>query len=55
MLLAPLRHLLVGVAPDDPLALVVASAVVGAVTVTAMWLPARRAAAADPLEALRAE
>ena len=49
------RHLLVGVAPDDPLALVVASAVVGAVTVTAMWLPARRAAAADPLEALRAE
>jgi ABC-type antimicrobial peptide transport system permease subunit len=49
------RHLLVGVAPDDPLALVLASGVVAAVTVASIWLPARRAAEADPLEAIRAE
>ena len=49
------RHLLVGVAPDDPLALLAASGVVGAVTVASIWLPAHRAAAADPLEAIRAE
>ena len=48
-------HLLVGVAPHDAPAL---SGVVGvcvAAAALASWMPARRAADADPIEALRAE
>jgi putative ABC transport system permease protein len=48
-------HLLVGVVPHDPLALSGAVAVCAAATTLASWMPARRAADADPIEALRAE
>ena len=47
--------LLVGVPPHDPLALFSAAAIALAVGLTACWWPSRRAAAADPVEALRAE
>jgi ABC-type lipoprotein release transport system permease subunit len=39
----------------DPFAFAAASAVFVAITLTASWLPARRAAAANPVDALRNE
>ena len=48
-------HLLVGVVPHDPLALSVAAALCAAAAALASWMPARRAADADPIEALRSE
>ena len=44
-----------GVPPRDPLTYIVGAALLGAVALLATWLPARRAAALDPLRALRAE
>ena len=41
------------VAPHDPLAITVASLTMATVTLVAAWLPARRAARANPLVALR--
>jgi len=46
---------LVGVPPHDPIALLTSTAVAFGVGLTACWWPSRRAAAADPVEALRAE
>jgi ABC-type antimicrobial peptide transport system permease subunit len=48
-------HLLVGVVPHDPLALSAAAALCAAAAALASWMPARRAADADPIEALRSE
>ena len=48
-----LRGLLYGVTPTDPLALAATCIVLFAAAVLASWLPARRAAAMDPMEALR--
>ncbi len=48
-------HLLVGVDSHDPLALTAAAGLAAAAGVLASWIPARRAADADPLEALRSE
>jgi predicted lysophospholipase L1 biosynthesis ABC-type transport system permease subunit len=50
-----LRSLLVGVAPSDPAVLVAVSTIVLGVVAMASYLPARRAAAVPPVEALRAE
>jgi predicted permease len=47
------RSLLFGVAPQDPVTLVTAVAVLLVVVVAASWLPARRAALIDPGRALR--
>ena len=46
---------LVGVPPHDPVALVAAATIALGVGLVACWWPSRRAASADPIEALRAE
>ncbi|MGH9524564.1 MAG: ABC transporter permease [Terriglobales bacterium] len=50
-----LRSMLFGVAPADPLTIVAAEAVVLAVSLFAMLVPARRATRVDPVESLRHE
>jgi len=50
-----LAHLLYGVSPRDPVALLTGPLVLGLVAVLAIWLPARRAMRLDPVAALRAE
>ena len=49
------RSLLYGLAPHDPLTLVLAGVVMAAITLVASVLPARRAARLDPMVALREE
>jgi ABC-type antimicrobial peptide transport system permease subunit len=48
-----LRGLLFGVGPTDPIAFALVTGFLLAVALTASWLPARRAARADPMVALR--
>jgi putative ABC transport system permease protein len=50
-----LAHLLYGVSARDPVALLAAPSLVVMVALVAMWLPARRAMALDPMTALRSE
>ena len=47
------RSILFGIAPQDPLTLVSAAAVLLAAVLAASWLPARRAARIDPVSAIR--
>ena len=49
-----LRSLLFGVSPGDPLALGLVSLLLFGIALIASWLPARKAARADPLSSLRA-
>jgi ABC-type antimicrobial peptide transport system permease subunit len=44
-----------GVPPRDPLTYVLVAALLAVVALVATWLPARRAAATNPIHALRAE
>lgn len=50
-----LRAFLFGVAPNDPVTLVGASVMLVIIAAMATWIPARRAARVDPVEALRAD
>ena len=50
-----LAHLLYGVSARDPFALLTGPLVLGIVALLAIWLPARRAMAMDPMAALRLE
>jgi putative ABC transport system permease protein len=50
-----LANLLFGVRPHDAVVFTSISVAIAAVALAASWLPARRAASVDPMEALRAE
>lgn len=50
-----LRELVFGVAPTDPLTMVIVIALMTLAVIAASWLPARRASRTDPLAVLRAE
>jgi ABC-type antimicrobial peptide transport system permease subunit len=50
-----LRSLVFGIAPRDPLTLFLASSLLLLTGFLAAWLPARRAAATEPMQALRTE
>ncbi len=50
-----IRSLIFGVAPSDPLTLAAVALVLLGTTALASWIPARRAARVDPMEALRAD
>jgi putative ABC transport system permease protein len=47
--------MLYGVKPNDPATIAAGVAVLIAVALAATWIPARRAAAVQPMEALRHE
>jgi ABC-type antimicrobial peptide transport system permease subunit len=50
-----MKTLLFGVRPLDPITFIVVPIILAAAAAIASYLPARRAAAVDPVEALRAE
>ena len=50
-----IRSLLYGVEPTDPVVFAATSLVIVSIAALAAWLPARRAARVDPMEALRGE
>ena len=50
-----LRSFLFEVQPNDPMTLIVVGALFAGVAMLACWVPVRRAAEVDPLEALRYE
>jgi ABC-type antimicrobial peptide transport system permease subunit len=50
-----LANLFYGVSPIDPISIVVTVILIGAVSLLAGYVPARRAAKVDPMEALRSQ
>jgi ABC-type antimicrobial peptide transport system permease subunit len=55
VLLRAIESFLFGASPIDPPVFAAVSAVLALAAMVAVWIPARRAARIDPLEALRAE
>ena len=55
LLTRTMRSMLVGVAPTDPPTFVILALLFLGVAALSCWLPSRRAAALDPVEALRSE
>jgi putative ABC transport system permease protein len=55
LVLRVIRSFLFGASPVDLPVFAAVSAVLTAIALMAVWLPARRAARVDPMEALRAE
>ena len=53
--LGPVKHMLYGVSPLDPVTLILCSAVLLFVSLVAALIPALRASSIDPIRALRAE
>jgi ABC-type antimicrobial peptide transport system permease subunit len=51
----PLKSMLYQLSPFDPVSFVLAIAAIVAVSACAAWIPARRAASIEPMQALRAE
>ena len=50
-----MRAALYGIEPHDPVTVIVTIVIMVAVAILAAWIPARRAAKVDPMEALRYE
>jgi ABC-type antimicrobial peptide transport system permease subunit len=50
-----LASLLFGVTPRDAISIIAAAVTLGVTALFAAWIPARRAAAVDPIRALRIE
>lgn len=50
-----LSSVLYGVKPTDPLSLITVSSILTAIALAACYIPARRAASVDPMQALRSE
>jgi predicted permease len=50
-----IEHLVVGVSPNDAASLATSIVVLGAISIAASYLPARKAACADPIQTLRYE
>ena len=48
-------NLLRGVSPNDPVVFAVITVTIAAAALGSSWIPARRAARVDPMQALRAE
>jgi ABC-type antimicrobial peptide transport system permease subunit len=55
MLTRLVKSMLYGIQPNDPLTLVGGVSILLAVALAASWIPARRAAGVQPMEALRHE
>jgi len=55
MLARLVKSMLYGLQPADPVSLATGAALLIAVGLAASWIPARRAASVEPMEALRHE